>query len=213
MTAGAVPPPIYQISTFAQDGVTGPGRYEYAQPEPDPRAPRARGGPGGCHIGPRARRRPRPSRAAGAGDGSWSATRLRWTYRSGAATARGGGAAATYVDLRRARTPCGEGLTERTRLVWAQSPSNRCWYLTDIAASAATIRDHACGGSTAAGRRRQQSRLPPSSGHRARRHRVPSATSTRRAPLILGSRSPRTMPSPSGSTAERDGRCAVVDCF
>ena len=42
---GAVSPPIYQTSTYAQDGVGRPrGGYEYARiAEPDPRAPRAGG--------------------------------------------------------------------------------------------------------------------------------------------------------------------------
>ena len=89
----------------------------------------------------------------------------------------GGGSATLRRPRDRATDALWEGLTDRTRLVWFESPSNPLLKVTDIAASAATIRDRAAqaGQARAARRRRQHLRVarPPAAARARRRHRVP----------------------------------------
>ena len=109
---GAVSPPIYQTSTYAQDGVGRPRRgYEYARSQNPTRERLERAVAtleGGAHgiafaAGPRRRRRS-PARDPGdeivVGDDVYGGT-FRYLER----VHRPAGVDAHYVDLRRAPTP------------------------------------------------------------------------------------------------------------
>ena len=146
---GAVAPPIYQTSTYAQDGVNQPrGGYDYART-----------------VNPT---RDRLQRAVAALEGGGEGI----AFASGsAATAAIAGLApsgsevivgddvygGTFRYLEQVRRPVGieprfvnlageqdilwEALNERTRLVWFETPTNPLLKVVDIAASAATVRD------------------------------------------------------------------------
>jgi cystathionine beta-lyase/cystathionine gamma-synthase len=149
---GAVAPPIYQTSTYAQDGVGRPRNgWEYAR------------------TGNPTRSRLETSIAAleGARHGlafaSGSATTQAiatlalpgeqvllsddlygGTYRLFERVLRETGVLARYLDL--STDPLAtldETLTERTRLVWLESPSNPHLKIIDIAAVARRLADHA----------------------------------------------------------------------
>jgi cystathionine beta-lyase/cystathionine gamma-synthase len=149
---GAVAPPIYQTSTYAQDGVGRPRNgWEYAR------------------TGNPTRSRLETSIAAleGARHGlafaSGSATTQAiatlalpgeqvllsddlygGTYRLFERVLRETGVLARYLDL--STDPLAtldETLTERTRLVWLESPSNPHLKVIDIAAVAGRLADHA----------------------------------------------------------------------
>ena len=149
---GAVSPPIYQTSTFAQDGVGRPrGGYEYARSQNPTRERLERavadleGGRHGIAFASGSATTAAIAQLAGAGDEILVGDDVYGgTYRYLERVHRpAGGAAATYVDLATGEDALWEGLTERTRLVWFESPSNPLLKITDIAASAATIRDRA----------------------------------------------------------------------
>ena len=121
------------------------------QPEPDPRAARARGrGPRGRpprhrlreRVGDDGGHRPARRRRATRSSSATTSTAAR-TATSSACTARRARARRATSTSRAARTRCGRALTERTRLVWFETPSNPLLKVTDIAASAATVRDRA----------------------------------------------------------------------
>jgi cystathionine beta-lyase/cystathionine gamma-synthase len=155
---GAVSPPIYQTSTYAQDGVNKPRRgYDYARsvnPTRD-RLERAvavleRGKHGIAFSSGSAATAAIAQLAAGGeeilvGDDVYGGT-FRYLERvhrpSGAATA-------TYANLAAGPDELWERLTDRTRLVWFETPSNPNLKLTDIAAAAKTIRDRAAQSGTA----------------------------------------------------------------
>ena len=140
--------------------------------EPDPGAARTGGGRprGRRRTGSSSRRAPRrprrspswPARARR----SWSATTSmagRTAISSG--SRRGAGVDARYVDLAAGPDVLWEALTERTRLVWFETPSNPHLKVVDIAAIAATVAPARGGGRPAApGRGRQHVRL---AGHPA----------------------------------------------
>ena len=152
---GAVAPPIYQTSTFEQDGVGKPRRgYEYARSQnPDPRAARARDRDAGRRP-PRVRvrvglgghggdRRARPTRRRGGRRG-----RRLWRH---VPLPREGPQGRGDLDLRTstcrpARTCSGRRLSERTRLVWFETPSNPLLKIVDIAAVAETVERRAAEG-------------------------------------------------------------------
>ena len=149
---GAVAPPIYQTSTYAQDGVNRPRRgYDYARsvnPTRD-RLERAvaaleRGKHGIAFSSGSAATAAIAQLAASGeeivvGDDVYGGT-FRYLERvhrpSGAATA-------SYADLASGPDELWERLTDRTRLVWFETPSNPNLKLTDIAAAAKALRDRA----------------------------------------------------------------------
>ena len=149
---GAVSPPIYQTSTYAQDGVNRPRRgHDYARsinPTRD-RLERAvaaleKGRHGIAFAsGSAATAAIAQLAAAGeeivVGDDVYGGT-YRYLERvhrpSGAGEPR-------FVDLSVGPDALWEQLTERTRLVWFESPSNPNLKVTDIAAAAGAIRDRA----------------------------------------------------------------------
>jgi cystathionine gamma-synthase len=149
---GAVSPPIYQTSTFAQDGVNRPRRgYDYARSANPTRerleravAALERGTHGIAFASGSAATAAIAQFASSAeeivvGDDVYGGT-FRYLERvhrpSGAADAR-------FVDLSGHPDQLWEQLTDRTRLVWFESPSNPNLKLTDIAAAARTIRERA----------------------------------------------------------------------
>jgi cystathionine beta-lyase/cystathionine gamma-synthase len=149
---GAVSPPIYQTSTYAQDGVNRPRRgHDYARsinPTRD-RLERAvaileKGTHGIAFASGSAATAAIAQLAASGeeivvGDDVYGGT-YRYLERvhrpSGAGEAR-------YADLSGGPDVLWEQLTASTRLVWFETPSNPNLKLTDIAAAARTIRDRA----------------------------------------------------------------------
>ena len=130
---GAVAPPIYQTSTYAQDGVGRPrGGYEYARSQNPTRERLERavaaleggrhgiafasrlGGDGGDRRA--GRRRATRSSSATTSTAARTATSSGSTGRT-ASTPR-------YVDLASGPDALWEALTERTRLVWFETPTN-----------------------------------------------------------------------------------------
>jgi cystathionine beta-lyase/cystathionine gamma-synthase len=151
-TTGSVSPPIYQTSTYAQDGVNRPRRgHDYARsinPTRD-RLERAvaaleKGAHGIAFASGSAATAAIAQLAASGeeilvGDDVYGGT-YRYLERvhrpSGAGEAR-------FTDLSVGPETLWEQLTARTRLVWFESPSNPLLKLTDIAAAASTIRERA----------------------------------------------------------------------
>ncbi|HEV8403516.1 MAG TPA: PLP-dependent transferase [Candidatus Limnocylindrales bacterium] len=144
---GAVSPPIYQTSTFAQDGVGRPRRgYEYARSQNPTRERLERGVAaleGGDHgiafaSGSAATAAIAELAAPGdeivVGDDVYGGT-----YRYLERVRRGAGVDARYVDLSGGQDELWEALTERTRLVWFETPSNPHLKVVDIAATVATV--------------------------------------------------------------------------
>ena len=149
---GAVSPPIYQTSTYAQDGVNRPRHgHDYARsinPTRD-RLERAvaaleRGTHGIAFASGSAATAAIAQLAASGeeilvGDDVYGGT-YRYLERvhrpSGAGEAR-------FTDLSVGPDVLWEQLTARTRIVWFESPSNPNLKLTDIAAAASTIRERA----------------------------------------------------------------------
>jgi cystathionine beta-lyase/cystathionine gamma-synthase len=149
---GAVSPPIYQTSTYAQDGVNRPRRgYDYAR-SANPTRERLERAVAALERGTHGIAFASGSAATAAiaqlatsteeivvGDDVYGGTYryLEKVHRpSGAADAR-------FVDLSGHPDQLWEQLTGRTRLVWFESPSNPKLKLTDIAAAARTIRERA----------------------------------------------------------------------
>jgi cystathionine beta-lyase/cystathionine gamma-synthase len=149
---GAVSPPIYQTSTYRQDGVNQPrGGYDYAR-SVNPTRERLERAVAALERGSHGIAFASGSAATAAiaqfasnteeivvGDDVYGGT-YRYLERvhrpSGAADAR-------FVDLSSHPDQLWEQLTDRTRLVWFESPSNPNLKLVDIAAAARTIRDRA----------------------------------------------------------------------
>ncbi len=149
---GAVSPPIYQTSTYAQDGVNRPRRgYDYAR-SVNPTRERLERAVAALERGTHGIAFASGSAATAAiaqfasnteeivvGDDVYGGT-YRYLERvhrpSGAADAR-------FVDLSGHPDQLWEQLTGRTRLVWFESPSNPNLKITDIAAAARTIRERA----------------------------------------------------------------------
>ena len=149
---GAVAPPIYQTSTFAQDGVNRPRRgYDYARSANPTRERLERAvaalerGTDGIAFSSGSAATAAIAQLATAdeeivvGDDVYGGT-YRYLERvhrpSGAAEAR-------FVDLSAGPDELWEQLTARTRLVWFETPSNPNLKLTDIAAAAGAIRQRA----------------------------------------------------------------------
>lgn len=146
--AGAIAPPIYQTSTFAQDGVGNPRRgYDYARsanPTRD-RLERAvallEGGTHGFAFASGSAATAaiaelaEPGEEIVVGDDVYGGT-YRYLER---VRKPGGGVATTYVDLAGGMDGLWEALNERTRLVWFETPTNPLLKVVDIAAVVATL--------------------------------------------------------------------------
>jgi cystathionine beta-lyase/cystathionine gamma-synthase len=151
---GAVAPPIYQTSTFAQDGVGRPRRgYEYARSQNPTRERLERavaaleGGRHGIAFASGSAATAAIAELAGPGDEIIVGDDVYGgTFRYLERVHRPRGVDARYVDLASGPDALWEALSERTRLVWFESPTNPLLKLVDIAASAAAVRDRAVGG-------------------------------------------------------------------
>ena len=149
--AGAVSPPIYQTSTYAQDGVGRPrAGYEYARTQNPTRERLERavadlesGSFGiafasGSAATATLAELVAPGEEIVVGDDVYGGT-FRYFER----VARPRGVDARYVDL--AGDPAAAlagALTPRTRLVWFETPSNPLLKVTDIAAVARAVARH-----------------------------------------------------------------------
>ncbi len=145
---GAVSPPIYQTSTYAQDGVNRPRRgYDYARSVNPTRERLERavadleGGRHGIAFASGSAATAAIAQLAGpgeeilVGDDVYGGT-FRYFERvhrpSGAGTAR-------YVDLASGPEGLWEGLSDATRLVWFETPTNPLLKVTDIAGAAQVL--------------------------------------------------------------------------
>jgi cystathionine gamma-synthase len=152
---GAVSPPIVLASTFAQDGVGRPHNgWEYGRsgnPTRD-RLERAvavlDGGRHGIAFASGSAASAAIAELASSGDEILVGDDVYGgTYRLLERVVRGRGVDARYLDLAADHGRPDPGavlsasLTERTRLVWFETPSNPLLKITDIAAVAAAVRD------------------------------------------------------------------------
>jgi cystathionine gamma-synthase len=145
---GAVAPPIYQTSTYAQDGVGRPRRgYEYARSQ-NPTRERLERAVAALEAGTHGFAFASGSAATAAiaelaaqgeeivvGDDVYGGT-YRYLER---VRRPGGGVVSSYVDLATGMDALWEALSERTRLVWFETPTNPLLKVVDIAAVAATV--------------------------------------------------------------------------
>jgi cystathionine beta-lyase/cystathionine gamma-synthase len=154
---GAVAPPIYQTSTFAQDGIGRPRRgYEYARSQNPTRERLERavaaleGGSHGIAFASGSAATAAIAELAGSGDEIIVGDDVYGgTFRYLERVHRPRGVETRYVDLASGPDALWEALSERTRLVWFETPTNPLLKLVDIAASVAAVRDRA----VASGRR------------------------------------------------------------
>ena len=148
---GAVSPPIYQTSTFAQDGVGRPrGGWEYARTQNPTRARLERaiaeleGGRHGLAFASGSATTAVIAELASPGDEILVSDDVYGgTYRFFEQVASQRGVRARYLDL--ATDPSRTlraALSERTRMVWIETPSNPHLKLVDLAAVAGTLADH-----------------------------------------------------------------------
>ena len=152
---GAVAPPIYQTSTYAQDGVARPRRgYEYARSQNPTRERLERavadleGGRHGIAFASGSAATAAIAQLAGpgseiiVGDDVYGGT-FRYLERVHHA---GGGAHATYIDLAAGGIAAlSTVVDERTRLVWVETPSNPLLKVVDIASVASFVSDRGVG--------------------------------------------------------------------
>jgi len=144
---GAVSPPIFQTSTFAQDGVGRPrGGYEYARSQNPTRERLERavatleGGEHGIAFASGSAATAAIAELAAPGDEIVVGNDVYGgTFRYLERVRRGAGVDSIYVDLASGGDVLWEVLTERTRLVWFETPSNPLLKVTDIDAVAATV--------------------------------------------------------------------------
>ncbi len=144
---GAVAPPIYQTSTYAQDGVGKPRRgYEYARSQNPTRERLERaiavleGGTHGIAFASGSATTAAIADLAGPGDEIVVGDDVYGgTFRYLERVHRARGVDARYVDLAAGQDALWEALTERTRLVWFETPSNPLLKVVDIAAAVATV--------------------------------------------------------------------------
>ncbi|HEV7604776.1 MAG TPA: aminotransferase class I/II-fold pyridoxal phosphate-dependent enzyme [Candidatus Limnocylindrales bacterium] len=144
---GAVSPPIYQTSTYAQDGVGRPRRgYEYARSQNPTRERLERaiaileGGTDGIAFASGSAATAAIAELAGPGDEIIVGDDVYGgTYRYLERVRRGAGVDARYVDLSSGQDALWEALSERTRLVWFETPSNPHLKVVDIEATVATV--------------------------------------------------------------------------
>ncbi|HEX6869197.1 MAG TPA: PLP-dependent transferase [Candidatus Limnocylindrales bacterium] len=153
-TTGAVSPPIYQTSTFAQDGVGRPrGGYEYARSQNPTRERLERavaaleGGDHGIAFASGSAVTAALAELAGPGDEIVVGNDVYGgTFRYLERVRRGAGVDSIYVDLEAGPDILWEALTERTRLVWFETPSNPLLKVVDIDEVAATVARRAAEG-------------------------------------------------------------------
>jgi cystathionine beta-lyase/cystathionine gamma-synthase len=144
---GAVSPPIYQTSTFAQDGVGKPRLgYEYARSQNPTRERLERavaaleGGTHGIAFASGSAATAAIAELAASGDEIVVGDDVYGgTYRYLERVRRGAGVDARYVDLASGQDALWEALSERTRLVWFETPTNPLLKVVDIAATVATV--------------------------------------------------------------------------
>ncbi|MBA2556693.1 MAG: PLP-dependent transferase, partial [Chloroflexi bacterium] len=149
---GAVAPPIYQTSTFRQDAVGHPrGGWEYARSGNPTRsrleasiAALEGAGHGLAYASGAAATAAIASLALPGEEVIISDDVYGGTFRLFERVLRDTGVRAHYVDLSDdGVSPLDGLLSERTRLVWIESPSNPLLKLVDIAAVAARLSTHA----------------------------------------------------------------------
>ena len=151
---GAVSPPIYQTSTYAQDGVARPRRgYEYARSQNPTRDRLERaiavleGGRHGFAFASGSAATAAIAELAGPGDEIIVGDDVYGgTFRYLERVRAGAGVARTYVDLASGTDALWEALSERTRLVWFETPTNPLLKVVDIAAVVATVARRAAEG-------------------------------------------------------------------
>jgi cystathionine beta-lyase/cystathionine gamma-synthase len=138
---GAVAPPIYQTSTYEQDGVGKPRRgYEYARSQNPTRERLERavaaleGGRHGFAFASGSAATAAIAELADPGDEIVVGDDVYGgTYRYLEKVRRpGGGVTPTFVDLTAGMDALWEALSERTRLVWFESPTNPLLKTVDI---------------------------------------------------------------------------------
>jgi cystathionine beta-lyase/cystathionine gamma-synthase len=145
---GAVSPPIYQTSTYAQDGVGKPRRgYEYARSQNPTRDRLERaiaileGGSHGFAFASGSATTAAIAELAGpgeeivVGDDVYGGT-YRYLER---VRVPGAGITTSYVDLTSGMDALWEALGEQTCLVWFETPTNPLLKVVDIAAVVATV--------------------------------------------------------------------------
>ncbi len=148
---GAVSPPIYQTSTYAQDGVGKPRRgYEYSRSQNPTRERLERavaaleGGRHGIAFSSGSAATAAIAQLAGSGEEIVVGDDVYGgTFRYFERVHRPSGVDARYVDLDGGPDVLWEALTERSRLVWFESPTNPYLKLVDIAAAAEVTRQRA----------------------------------------------------------------------
>jgi cystathionine gamma-synthase len=146
---GAVAPPIYQTSTFRQEGVGRPTRgYEYARTQNPTRERLQRavaaleGGGEGIAFASGSATTAAIADLAGSGDEVVVGDDVYGgTFRYFEGVRRRIGVDARYVDLETGPDALWEALTERTRLVWFETPTNPLLHIVDIAATASLVRE------------------------------------------------------------------------
>src|SRR6187402_2427885 len=146
---GAVSPPIYQTSTYAQDGVgRARGGYEYARSQNPTRERLERavatleGGRHGIAFASGSATTAAIAQLATAGDEIVVGDDVYGgTFRYFERVHRPHGVEARYADLHTGPDVLWEQMTERTRLVWFESPTNPYLRIIDIAASVEAVRD------------------------------------------------------------------------
>jgi len=151
---GAVSPPIYQTSTYAQDAVGQPRRgYEYARSQNPTRERLERavaaleGGTTGIAFASGSAVTAALAELAAPGDEVVAGDDLYGgTFRYLERVRRGAGVATRFVDLAAGPDVLWEALTERTGLVWFETPSNPHLKVIDIAAVVQTVHRRATEG-------------------------------------------------------------------
>jgi cystathionine gamma-synthase len=151
---GAVAPPIYQTSTYQQDGVGRPRRgYEYARSQNPTRERLERaiatleGGLHGFAFASGSAATAAIAELAGQGDEVVVGDDVYGgTYRYLERVRKSAGITTAYVDLAAGPDVLWEALSERTRLVWFETPTNPLLKTVDIAAVAATVERRAAEG-------------------------------------------------------------------
>jgi cystathionine gamma-lyase len=146
---GSVSPPIYQTSTYAQDGVGRPrAGYEYARSQNPTRERLERavatleGGKHGIAFASGSAATAAIAQLATAGDEIVVGDDVYGgTFRYFERVHRPHGVEARYADLHTGPDVLWEQMTERTRLVWFESPTNPYLRIIDIAASVEAVRD------------------------------------------------------------------------
>jgi cystathionine gamma-synthase len=144
---GAVAPPIYQTSTFAQEGVGRPRNgYEYARSQNPTRERLERavaaleGARHGIAFASGSAATAAIAQLATDGDEIVVGDDVYGgTYRYFERVHRAAGVDARYVDLDKGADVLWEALTERTRLVWFETPTNPYLRIVDIGAAADVV--------------------------------------------------------------------------